>query len=158
MRKTATWLCMAAALALGACASMPVAEQGGEDARIAASFAPVKDKGVIYIYWGADSQYGLYAVPVSIGDAGKVDTSIHNYVRVEVAPGSYTLEPHTAELTADVKPAHVTVKAGDVKFVRMTLKARFMLGAKGELAVVPAEQAKKEIKDGKLTPLKVFRL
>jgi len=146
------------ALGVSACVSVPVAEEGSRDAQISGSFEPVADRGVIYIYWSDDSEYGLEAIPVSIGDAGKVDTVITKYARVEVLPGTYTLEAHTAELTADVKTATVHLKAGDVVFVRMKLKARFMLGAKGELVIVPPAQAKKEIAAGRLQPLKVVRL
>lgn len=107
--------------------------------------------------WDKDSKYGLYAIPVSVGDAGKVDTFIKSYARVEVAPGTCTVEPHTYEMTASVAPAKVTVKAGEVRFVRMKLIARLMLGAKGSVVEVPANEAIEEIRARKLTPGKLAR-
>ena len=157
MKKVLTILITMVSIGLTACASMPIAKDEGE-AKVVQSFAPVADKGVVYVYYDIDTQYAAYVLPVSIGDKGTVDTNALGYARVETNPGQYEVDVHTSEVTASIQTAQLTVKAGDVKFVRIKLIARPLIGAKGSVVEVSSDEAIAEIKKRKLTPLKLAQL
>jgi hypothetical protein len=115
MRRLALALFLPLILLFTGCASAPMATP--ERDQQAKTFAPVAERGVIYIF--RDESFGA-AVKLPLVVDGRLlgDTVAHSYFRLELEPGTHEILSK-AEADSTLK---LTVEAGKVYFVWQEVK------------------------------------
>jgi len=128
-----------------------VAQLGSDMEKKASSFAPEKDRAVVYLYRSYDSGYGIFAEDVDINDKS-VRSLSNGYLRVSLPAGDYTMRIPLHELTSQENELKVKLKGNEVTFIEMQLKARVLLGGVTSLHVVSKKDALKDFMAHKRVP------
>ena len=139
MRKYLAVTMIVAAIGMTGCASVPMAARSDDAA--AKQFAPVADKGTVYIYrdeiMGAAIKMPLLVDGVSIGDTGP-----KTYLEVALPPGTHSV---TSKTEKDVTIS-LDVQAGKTYFIWQEVKMG-MWAARSQLHIVDEAKGKKGVLD-----------
>jgi len=138
-------------LALQACASVPTASP--QEQAAATQFQASRDKGVLYIYRKNQFQGGGVIYPIVVN--GKVVGSLKagTFLRTEVSPGQVQVTSFT---TTSQSVAHISIQAGEVKFVSTSYHSSaetVLFGVAGSVSLDESNEtnAKLDIKSLQLT-------
>jgi hypothetical protein len=139
MRKYLAVAMLAAAVGMTGCASVPMA--GRSDDAAAKQFAPVADKGTVYIYrdeiMGSAIKMPLLVDGISVGDTGP-----KTYLEVALPPGTHSV---TSKTEKDVTIS-LDVQAGKTYFIWQEVKMG-MWAARSQLHIVDEAKGKKGVLD-----------
>ena len=137
MRKYLAAAMLVAAMGMTGCASVPMAARSDDAA--AKQFAPVADKGTVYIYrdeiMGSAIKMPLLVDGISIGDTGP-----KTYLEVALPPGTHSV---TSKTEKDVTIS-VDVQAGKTYFIWQEVKMG-MWAARSQLHIVDEAKGKKGV-------------
>lgn len=142
---------------LSGCASAPMAPID-QDTK-AKDFSPAPNKASLYIY--RNEIFGA-AIPMTVSVNGKTlgQTAAHTYFRLNLIPGKYNVESHSANTSA----LSLTTEAGKNYFVWQEVKMGIGMGmaqsllqqtdeATGRAGVIESKLIATSISENDLTPL-----
>lgn len=110
---------------LGGCTTIPQVESSSKEATQIKSFSASKDNAVIYLYRDKKSDYGLFELPITIGD-DDVMTYSSCYRRIELSPGDWEIEADNPDVFGFEDELTFKATPGKVSFYEYKPIAHFV--------------------------------
>lgn len=119
MYKSIAIISIICAFVLQGCVTVPIAKPGSVAAKQAASFAPDKNKAIVYIYRDSNDDYQAYALPVTFNKS-EVQSAPLSYQRIAIKPNTkYMVQAHLEEPFAKENIINIDLPKGSIAFVEL---------------------------------------
>ena len=150
------WYLLLIPTLLTGCFVFPEARQGSEEHTLAASFSPLPERAVLYVYRKVED-FNMTNLDLEVNGTN-ITTRGDCYLRIELPPGKYNLEADITGGFGREDEMDIELGAGQVIFIEMEPISKVLVPNINKLHARTAEQARHDIEEYELCAQKVVEL